>query len=73
MPSELYKNFASNQPQMNMNQMFEQFKQNPLKYLGGMNIPQNVSNPADIVRHLANSGQIPPQLQGRVNAMLGRR
>lgn len=59
--------------QPDMNKLFEQFKQNPMKYLTGLNIPQGMTEPKQIVMHLANTGGIPPQLQGRVNAMLGRR
>lgn len=59
--------------QPDMNKLFEQFKQNPMKYLAGLNIPQGMTEPKQIVMHLANTGGIPPQLQGRVNAMLGRR
>ena len=61
------------QQQPDMNALFQQFKQNPVKYLTGFDIPQGMNNPQQIVQHLANSGKIPPQLQGRVNAMLGRR
>ncbi len=56
-----------------MNALYQQFQQNPLKYLTGMNIPQGMNNPQDIVRFLADNGRIPPFLQARVNAMLGRR
>ena len=52
--------------------MFQQFRQNPMKYLTGLDIPQGMSSPQQIVQYLANSGRIPPQLQGRVNAMLGK-
>lgn len=51
--------------------MYSQFRQNPMQYLSGLNIPQNlVGNPRAIVQHLANTGQVPPILQARVNAML---
>ena len=61
------------QQQPDMNALFQQFKQNPMKYLTGFDIPQGMNSPQQIVQHLANSGKIPPQLQSRVNAMLGRR
>ena len=54
-----------------MNKLFQQFKADPLKYLTG--IPQGMTNPQQIVQYLANNGRIPAHLQGRVNAMLGRR
>ena len=56
-----------------MQTLYKQFQQNPMKYLTGMNIPQDVKTPEQIVRYLAQNGKIPPMLQGRVNAMLGRR
>lgn len=38
---------------------FQQFKQNPMAMLSQRyNIPQNMSNPQDIIQHLLNSGQI---------------
>lgn len=61
----------NNQPDMNM--LFQQFKQNPMKYLTGLNIPQNVTNAQQIVQYLADNNKIPPQLQGMVNAQLGRK
>ena len=57
----------------NMNELYNQFAQNPMKYLTGMNIPQGMNNPQQIVQFLADNGKIPPHLQGKVNAMLGRK
>lgn len=59
--------------QPDMNALYNQFRQNPMKYLTGFNIPQGMNNPEQIVRYLAQNGKIPPMLQGRVNAMLLRR
>jgi hypothetical protein len=39
----------------------------------GMNIPKELTTPQQIVQYLADNGKIPPMLQGRVNAMLGRK
>lgn len=55
---------------------FDQFKQDPTAYLVkcGLQIPEGLSGDyRALVEHLASTGQIPPALQGRVNAMLGRR
>lgn len=57
----------------NMNELYNHFAQNPMKYLTGLNIPQGLNSPQQIVQFLADKGRIPPQLQSRVNAMLGRR
>ena len=61
------------QGQPDINAMFQQFRANPMKYLTGYNIPQNINSPEQIVRFLADNGKVPPMLQARVNAMLGRR
>lgn len=63
---------AGNQ-QPDMNTLYQQFIQNPMKYLTGLNVPQGMNNPQQIVQYLADNGRIPPMLQARVNAMLGRR
>lgn len=64
-------NLPNQQPNMAM--MQQQFNQNPMRYLTGLNIPQGMTDPEQIVRHLDSTGQIPPMLQARVNAMLGRK
>lgn len=44
----------------NMMQMLSNLTQNPLQTLAGfgLNIPQNLNNPQEIIQHLLNSGQI---------------
>ena len=64
---------VSKQQQPDMNQLYQQFVQNPLQYLMGLNIPQGLTTPQQIVQYLADNGKIPPMLQQRVNAMLGRK
>lgn len=64
-------NLPNQQPNMAM--MQQQFNQNPMRYLAGLNIPQGMTDPEQIVRHLDSTGQIPPMLQAKVNAMLGRK
>lgn len=61
------------QKQPDINQLYQQFMQNPMQYLVGMNIPKELTTPQQIVQYLADNGKIPPMLQGRVNAMLGRK
>lgn len=61
------------QKQPDINQLYQQFMQNPMQYLTGMNIPKELTTPQQIVQYLADNGRIPPMLQGRVNAMLGRK
>lgn len=55
------------------NQMYDEFCKDPSAYLVkcGLNIPADFQGDyRAMVQHLANTGQIPPALQGRVNAML---
>lgn len=60
------------QPQQpDINKMFQEFQKNPLKYLP--NAPKDVINPMDLLKFYADNGKVPPMLQGRVNAILGRR
>ena len=61
------------QKQPDINQLYQQFMQNPMQYLMGMNIPKELTTPQQIVQYLADNGRIPPMLQQRVNAMLGRK
>lgn len=61
---------SSKQP--NINELYQQFAQNPMKYLTGLNLPQGMTSPQQIVQYLNDNGKIPPMLQQRVNAMLGR-
>ena len=68
-------------PQQTTNQqpnqkMYDEFKQDPAAYLVkcGLNIPADFSGDyRALVEHLASTGQIPPALRGRVQAMLGKR
>lgn len=55
------------------NQLYQQFVQNPMKYLTGLNMPQNIQTPEQAVRYLASNGQIPPLIQKQVYSMLGMR
>ena len=63
---------SSRQQQPDINALYQQFMQNPMQYLTGLNLPQGLTSPQQIVQYLADNGRIPPMLQQRVNAMLGR-
>lgn len=49
--------------QNNPMQMIQQIRSNPYQFLlnKGLNIPQTMSNPQDIVNHLMKSGQVSQQ------------
>lgn len=54
-----------NNPMAGMNpmQMIQQLRQNPVQMLrqAGLNVPDNLNSPNDIIQHLMNSGQISQQ------------
>lgn len=52
--------FGGNMPQMNPMQMLQQLRQNPVQVLrqAGLNVPDNLSSPNDIIQHLMSSGQV---------------
>lgn len=56
----------------NFEQLFEQFKQNPDKYLGNCNFPPDVQTPEQRVRYLAANNRIPPLIQRQVYDMLAK-
>lgn len=54
----------------NLMQMVAQFKQNPMGMLmQKYNIPQNMTNPQQIVQHLLNSGQVTQEQVNRAMQM----
>ena len=54
-----------------MQEMVNQFKQNPMMMLSQKyNIPQNLSNPNQIIQHLLNTGQVS---QSQVNQAMQMR
>lgn len=58
---------------MNANpmQMLQQLRQNPVQFLknAGYNMPENLSNPNDIIQHLMNSNQVTQQQYERARQM----
>ena len=55
---------------MNIIQMANQFKQNPMAMLSQRyNIPQNMNDPNQILQHLLNSGQVTQEQVNRVMQM----
>ena len=56
---------------MQMMQMYQQMKTNPMSVLAQrFNIPQNITNPQDIVQHLLNTNQVS---QSQVNQAMQMR
>ena len=59
--------------QPDLNKLYQEFIQNPMKYLVGLNIPSNITTPQQAVEYCMSAGKVPPILQQRINAMLGRK
>lgn len=61
------------QKQPDINQLYQQFKQNPTRYLTGLNIPNDITTPQQMVEYCLNSGRynIPPMIQKEINALRG--
>lgn len=67
------QNGSNNQQPLDFNAMFNEFKQNPMKYLGNLNLPPNIQTPEQAVRYAAATNQIPPLIQQQVYGMLGKK
>lgn len=63
---------SSRNQQIDFNVLFNQFKEDPNKYLKGCNIPPEAKTPEQIVRHLAATNQIHPLIQRQIYDMLAR-
>ena len=67
MPSPLYQQF---QQQNNFLSTLNQFKQNPVAMLSRKyNIPQDMTDPNQILQHLLNSGQVSQEQVNRIMQM----
>ena len=67
MSSPLYQQF---QPQNNFLSTLNQFKQNPVAMLSRKyNIPQDMTDPNQILQHLLNSGQVSQEQVNRIMQM----
>ena len=66
---------SSDTQQMNPMQRLQELKQNPVSVLrqAGLNVPDGMNNPQQIIQHLIQSGQVPQNRYTQVLQMLGRR
>ena len=62
---------GGNVPRMNPMQMLQQLQQNPVQMLrqAGLNVPDNLSSPNDIIQHLMSSGQVSQDAYNRARQM----
>lgn len=73
-PQNIQNGSNNQQPQqLDFNKLFNQFKENPMKYLGNCNLPPDIQTPEQAVRYLASTNQIPPLIQQQVYGMLGKK
>lgn len=65
-----------NNPLMRMNpfQLLQQLQQNPIQMLrqAGLNVPDNLNSPNDIIQHLMNTGQISQQRYEQARQMVAQ-
>lgn len=63
--------FGGNMTRVNPMQMLQQLRQNPVQMLrqAGLNVPDNLNDPNQIIQHLMNSGQISQQRYERARQM----
>lgn len=67
MSSPLYQQFQQPNPMVNM---INQFKQNPMSLLSQrFNIPQNITDPNDILQYLLNTKQVSQEQVNKVMQM----
>ena len=66
--------FGGNMPQMNPMQMLQQLRQNPAQMLrqAGLNVPDNLNDPNQIIQHLMNSKQVTQQQYEQARQMAAR-
>ena len=55
-------------------QLLQQLRQNPVQFLrqAGLNVPDNITSPNDIIQHLMNSGQITQQRYEQARQMVAQ-
>lgn len=65
-----------NNPMMSANpmQLLQQLRANPVQMLrqAGLNVPDNLSSPNDIIQHLMNSGQVSQERYNQARQMAAR-
>lgn len=66
--------FGGNMPRMNPMQMLQQLRQNPVQMLrqAGLNVPDNLNDPNQIIQHLMNSGQVSQDAYNRARQMVAQ-
>lgn len=70
----IYDQLGNKPTVMNPMQMLSQIKQNPSAVLkqAGLNIPQGMNNPQQIIQHLIQTGQVPQNRYQQAMQMMSR-
>lgn len=70
----IYDQLGNKPTAMNPMQMLSQIKQNPAAVLkqAGLNIPQGMNNPQQIIQHLLQTGQVPQNRYQQAMQMMSR-
>lgn len=74
----VFENLSKQQPKQtkaDIGALYQQFRQNPVEFLvrSGLRIPQNVTDPLQLVQYFAQTRQVPMPYQNEINNMLTRR
>ena len=57
---------------MQMMNMFNQFRGNPMQTLSQFGVPQNMNNPSQVIQYLMNSGKMSQQQYNQLQQMAGQ-
>lgn len=74
----VFENLSRQQPKQtktDIGALYQQFRANPVEFLvrSGLKIPQNVTDPLQLVQYIAQTRQVPMQYQNEITNMLTRR
>lgn len=74
----VFENLSRQQPtqkKSDIGTLYQQFRQNPVEFLvrSGLKIPQNVTDPLQLVQYIAQTRQVPMQYQNEIFSMLNRK
>ena len=74
----VFENLSRQQPKQtkaDIGALYQQFRQNPVEFLvrSGLKIPQNVTDPLQLVQYIAQTRQVPMQYQNEIYSMLNKK
>lgn len=74
----VFENLSRQQPKQtktDIGTLYQQFRANPVEFLvrSRLQIPQNVTDPQQLVQYLSQTRQVPTQYQNEIFSMLNRK